>query len=77
MDLAMPSLPQRIQRLNDLARNLWWSWHPEAEALFDAIDPTLWAITQHNPVKLSGKSNRNSLQPWHAIRGSSVAMMPS
>ncbi len=52
MDLAMPSLPQRIQRLNDLAHNLWWSWHPEAEALFGAIDRTLWAITQHNPVKL-------------------------
>jgi glycogen phosphorylase len=52
MDLTMPSLPERIHRLNDLARNLWWSWHPEAEALFAAIDRTLWAITQHNPVKL-------------------------
>src|SRR5215813_6995859 len=52
MDVVAPSLPQRIHRLSELAYNLWWSWHPEAEALFAAIDRTLWAITQHNPVKL-------------------------
>ncbi|MGE0822517.1 MAG: alpha-glucan family phosphorylase [Candidatus Binatia bacterium] len=52
MDSTIISLPTRIQRLQDLAYNLWWSWHPEAEELFATIDPTLWAITQHNPVKL-------------------------
>src|SRR2546422_3748874 len=52
MDLAPPLLPARIGRLTELAYNLWWSWHPEARALFAAIDPTVWAMTAHNPVKL-------------------------
>src|SRR5438552_16479754 len=52
MDLAPPLLPARIGRLTELAYNLWWSWHPEARALFAAIDPTVWAMTALNPVKL-------------------------
>jgi starch phosphorylase len=45
-------LPERIARLKDLAYNLWWSWHPEARALFKEIDRTRWAETRHNPVQL-------------------------
>ena len=52
MDLATPPLPPRINRLTELAHNLWWSWHPQARELFAAIDQTLWSITAHNPVKL-------------------------
>jgi len=52
MDFTTPTLPARISRLSELAYNLWWSWHPEGEALFAAIDRTLWAITQQSPVKL-------------------------
>ncbi|MBI3301319.1 MAG: alpha-glucan family phosphorylase [Deltaproteobacteria bacterium] len=52
MDLAISSCPPRISRLSELAYNLWWSWHPEARALFAAIDSTLWTMTAHNPVKL-------------------------
>ncbi|MGQ0810136.1 MAG: alpha-glucan family phosphorylase [Nitrospiraceae bacterium] len=39
-------------RLQELAHNLWWSWKPEARRLFEMIDPTLWYLTHHNPVKL-------------------------
>ena len=46
------TLPKRIARLKDLAYNLWWSWHPEARALFKEVDRTLWAETHHNPVRL-------------------------
>lgn len=52
MDLATPLPPARISRLTELAHNLWWSWHPEARALFAAIDSKLWDMTAHNPVKL-------------------------
>jgi len=45
-------LPQNLSRLSELAQNLWWSWTPEARQLFEAIDPTLWFLTHHNPVKL-------------------------
>jgi len=45
-------LPPRISRLGEIAYNFWWSWHPEGGLLFDYIDPKLWDITNHNPVKL-------------------------
>ncbi|MDK2744956.1 MAG: alpha-glucan family phosphorylase [Nitrospira sp. BO4] len=45
-------LPQSLNRLPELARNLWWSWTLEARQLFEVIDPTLWFLTNHNPVKL-------------------------
>jgi starch phosphorylase len=50
--MSCPDLPEPIQRLGELASHLWWSWHPEAEALFQTLDPTLWDRTGHNPVKL-------------------------
>ncbi|MEK6617269.1 MAG: DUF3417 domain-containing protein, partial [Nitrospirota bacterium] len=46
------TLPGGLVRLQELAHNLWWSWKPEARRLFEAIDPTLWRLTHHNPVKL-------------------------
>ena len=45
-------LPQNVIRLAELSQNLWWSWKPEARALFEMIDPTLWYLTHHNPVRL-------------------------
>lgn len=47
-----PYLPRALRRLSELANNLWWSWKPEARRLFETIDPTLWRLTHHNPVKL-------------------------
>lgn len=46
------TLPPRIGRLTELAYNLWWSWQPAARSLFASMDPTLWELTAHNPVKL-------------------------
>jgi starch phosphorylase len=44
-------LPERISRLEELANNLWWSWHPQARDLFRALDYPLWRLGGHNPVK--------------------------
>lgn len=41
-----------LVRLQELAHNLWWSWKPEARRLFETLDPTLWRLSHHNPVKL-------------------------
>ncbi|MHC1773070.1 MAG: alpha-glucan family phosphorylase [Flexilinea sp.] len=43
-------LPERIERLNNLAYNLWWSWNPEAVSVFSKINPVLWDTVSHNPV---------------------------
>ena len=44
--------PEKIARLPELAHNLWWSWNPQARALFKRLDLTLWRSTQHNPVQM-------------------------
>src|SRR5262245_50525871 len=44
--------PQRMPRLAELAIDLWWSWHPEARAIFRKMDYTLWRATAHNPVRM-------------------------
>ena len=45
-------LPEKIQRLSELAYNLWWSWTPEARELFRLLDYPLWRKTSHNPVEM-------------------------
>ncbi|HEX9596305.1 MAG TPA: DUF3417 domain-containing protein, partial [Anaerolineales bacterium] len=44
------NLPRPIERLGELAYNLWWTWAPEAERLFSRIDRSLWERLNHNPV---------------------------
>ena len=48
---VFPIMPARISRLYELAYNLWWSWHPEARALYRKLDPSLWEEVGHNPVR--------------------------
>ncbi|WP_166395008.1 alpha-glucan family phosphorylase [Rubrobacter marinus] len=46
------SVPQRLSRLPELARNILWTWRPGTQALFSRLDPELWESTEHNPVRL-------------------------
>jgi starch phosphorylase len=39
-------------RLEALARNLWWTWQPEVVALFRELDPVRWRELDHNPIAL-------------------------
>lgn len=55
-------LPERIGRLDELANNLWWSWHPEARAVFRSLDYRLWRISGHNPVKQLRNLSPDKLQ---------------
>jgi starch phosphorylase len=55
------AIPSNIIRLTELSQNLWWSWTLEARQLFEAIDPTLWLLTHHNPVKLLADVNPSRL----------------
>jgi starch phosphorylase len=43
------------ERLWAIARNLWWSWDPDASSLFLDLDPTRWMELNHNPVSLLGE----------------------
>ncbi|MEQ6901529.1 alpha-glucan family phosphorylase [Nocardioides sp. YIM 152588] len=48
-----PVLPVELAPLGELAANLRWSWHPPTQALFEEVDPDLWA-DGHDPVGLLG-----------------------
>ena len=47
-----PHLPERLEGLEDLAENLWWSWNPGARMLFKALDRQAWKESGHNPDKM-------------------------
>ena len=46
-----PQLPKKINRLSEIANNLWWSWNTEFLKLFKKIDIDLWESCGKNPVK--------------------------
>jgi len=48
-------VPDKLASLKELANNLWWSWHFEAESLFRRMDPSVWEEVHHNPKLLLEK----------------------
>ncbi|MBZ5736659.1 alpha-glucan family phosphorylase [Nocardioides mangrovi] len=57
-----PVLPSALAALGDLAGNLRWSWHPETQDVFAAVDPDLWESTGHDPARLLGAVGRQRLE---------------
>jgi starch phosphorylase len=51
LQIADIELPPGMERLRDLAYDLFWSWSPLATRLFAWIDPDHWRL-YHNPVQL-------------------------
>ena len=47
-----PPPPAALERLREIAYNLWWSWAPVAHELFVRIDPELWEEVHGNPIEL-------------------------
>lgn len=47
-----PELPANLQALKRIGHNFWWSWNPEAVALFTDMDPVGWEKSGHNPIQL-------------------------
>lgn len=58
---VIPSLPERIRCLNELAHNLRWAWDHDTIELFRRLDRNLWEITGHNPVLLLGTVDQKRL----------------
>lgn len=46
------SLPEGLNPLRELSKNLWWVWNSEARELFNYIDAKIWDSCEHNPVVL-------------------------
>jgi starch phosphorylase len=52
-DLQIHSiLHEELLPLEEIVRNLWWTWNEEAKALFEKLDPVFWESGDKNPVEL-------------------------
>lgn len=58
---VVPRLPEKVEKLREIAFNLWWCWEPEAIALFFRIDRDLWEKTNQSPVQLLGQVDQKRL----------------
>lgn len=70
---VFPVLPARIEGLRDLATNIWWSWNPEAQALFTKLDAALWEQVYHNPVRFLSEIEQDKLDAAAADAGFTAA----
>ncbi len=59
---VFPIMPTRVNRLYELAYNLWWSWHAEARTLYSDLDPALWDAVGHSPVRFLSEAEPGVLE---------------
>lgn len=60
--LVRPGLPKPIERLTELAFNLYWSWDHTIRSLFWRLDQGLWEASNHNPILLLGRVPQEALE---------------
>ncbi|MDR2027719.1 MAG: alpha-glucan family phosphorylase [Prevotellaceae bacterium] len=46
------TIPERLRPLDELSRNLWWSWNQEAVNLFKSVNETHWKKSEYNPIMM-------------------------
>jgi starch phosphorylase len=46
---VQPKIPARLERLSELADDLYYSWSTQVRALFYYLHPELWIESSHNP----------------------------
>ena len=57
-----PKIPSRLERLEELANNLWYSWDRSTRTLFSRLDHTLWGAVGHNPKAFLKRADEVVLQ---------------
>ncbi len=58
---VIPLLPKNLEKLREVAYNLYWSWNPDSRELFRRLSMELWEETNHNPVMILGRINQDRL----------------
>lgn len=55
-------IPEELEKLSEIARNIWWAWNFEATELFGDLDPELWKECGQNPVLLLERMSYEKLE---------------
>jgi starch phosphorylase len=58
---VVPRLPPSLERLRDIAHNLWWSWAPEVRELFVRVSADLFEDVHGNPIELLSRVDQARL----------------
>lgn len=53
--IVQQNIPKKLKALEEISRNLWWSWNPDAVELFRSIDEIVWEECRRNPIMLLEK----------------------
>jgi glycogen phosphorylase/synthase len=83
--MVQQNIPEKLRSLEELSRNLWWSWTQDAIDLFESIDAKLWLEVNENPVELLEQlpydklkkleTNTKFLEKLQEVHGAFVAYM--
>ncbi len=60
--IVNPQLPKSINKLDEIANNLWWSWNTEYLRLLKKMDKDLWETVNKNPVKFLKRVSQEMLE---------------
>ncbi len=55
-------IPSELQKLDEMARNFWWTWNVESRDLFRSIDRELFVATDQNPIEMLSRLKYDRLK---------------
>ncbi len=59
-----PQLPKRIEKLQEISMNLWWTWNTKFLKLFKIMDRDLWEEVGKNPIKFLRVVSQERLEKY-------------
>ena len=60
--LILPSLPEKIEHLQELSQNVWYAWSPSLNRLFQRLDSDCWKACNQNPVQMLALVSQEKLR---------------
>lgn len=55
-------IPVELEKLDELANNIWWAWNYQALELFRGLDQDIWKSSGHNPVLMMERLSYEKLE---------------
>jgi len=55
-------VPEKLHKLLEISRNLWWVWNFEATEMFSSIDSKLWNECEGNPIVMLERLSYEKLE---------------
>jgi starch phosphorylase len=66
---VFPNIPENLQFLEVLSRNMWWCWDKNAIELFRRMDPPLWTESGRNPIAFLSKISQSRCEKLAKDKG--------